>query len=184
MLYIMRHGKTDWNELRKLQGRTDIELNEEGREMARKASKEYKDVHFDVCFCSPLKRAKETAELLLEGRDVPIVIDDRLIEMSFGVCEGIASSFDIPDCPINTLFLDTENYTEAVEGGETLEEVAERTGAFLSEKVEPLLKEGKDVLILGHGAANSVIMCQVRGRKITELFKQGVIHNCELITLK
>ena len=61
MLYIMRHGKTDWNELRKLQGRTDIELNEEGREMARKASKEYKDVHFDVCFCSPLKRAKETA---------------------------------------------------------------------------------------------------------------------------
>ena len=72
MLYIIRHGKTDWNLKHKLQGRTDIPLNDEGRAMALEAGERYKDVHFDVCYCSPLIRARETAELLLKGRDVPI----------------------------------------------------------------------------------------------------------------
>ncbi|MBR3041256.1 MAG: histidine phosphatase family protein, partial [Eubacterium sp.] len=89
MLYIIRHGKTDWNNLHKIQGRTDVPLNEEGRAMAREAAVEYKNVHFDVCYCSPLIRAMETAEILLEGRDVPIITDDRLMEMCFGVYEGV-----------------------------------------------------------------------------------------------
>ena len=59
MLYIIRHGKTDWNEKRKLQGRTDIPLNDEGRKMAVEAGEAYKDVHFDVCYCSPMLRAKK-----------------------------------------------------------------------------------------------------------------------------
>lgn len=64
MLYIMRHGKTDWNELHKLQGITDIPLNAEGRRMAENARVEYADVHFDICYCSPLVRAGN-------GRDIP-----------------------------------------------------------------------------------------------------------------
>ena len=64
MLYIIRHGKTDWNVRHKMQGRTDIPLNEEGRQMAEAAREDYRDVHFDICFCSPLIRAKETAEIL------------------------------------------------------------------------------------------------------------------------
>ena len=66
MLYIMRHGRTDWNDMHKLQGRTDIPLNSCGREMAEKAAEEYKDVPLDICFCSPLIRAKETAEIVLK----------------------------------------------------------------------------------------------------------------------
>ena len=50
MLYILRHGKTDWNAAFKLQGRTDIELNEEGRKMAAKAAKEAECIDFDICF--------------------------------------------------------------------------------------------------------------------------------------
>ena len=84
MLYIMRHGKTEWNKKKKLQGRTDIPLCREGIEMAEKAREEYKDVHLDICYCSPLIRARKTAEILLEGRNVPIVTDDRLKEMCFG----------------------------------------------------------------------------------------------------
>ena len=68
MLYIMRHGKTDWNEQRKLQGQTDVPLNEEGREMALAAGREYAGIHLDVCYCSPLIRAKETAELFFKER--------------------------------------------------------------------------------------------------------------------
>ena len=95
MLYIMRHGKTDWNEKRKLQGRTDIPLNEEGIGMAKKAAEECKNIHFDICYCSPLIRARTTAQIVLEGRNVPIVTDDRLMEMGFGEYEGIEHSFEI-----------------------------------------------------------------------------------------
>ena len=91
MLYIMRHGKTDWNELHKLQGHTDIPLNANGIAMAENAAKKYKNVHFDVCYCSPLTRARQTADIILRDRDekVPVIIDDRLIEMGFGEYEGI-----------------------------------------------------------------------------------------------
>ena len=108
MLYIMRHGKTEWNKKKKLQGRTDIPLCREGIEMAEKAREEYKDVHLDVCYCSPLVRARKTAEIVLGGRNIPIIPDDRLKEMSFGEYEGIENSFDIPDCPINLLFFHPE----------------------------------------------------------------------------
>ena len=94
MLYIMRHGRTDWNDAYKLQGRTDIPLNDAGRRMAQEAAQRYREVSFDVCFCSPLIRARETAEIFLKGRDTPILFDDRLKEMCFGVCEGSENVFE------------------------------------------------------------------------------------------
>lgn len=181
MLYIIRHGKTDWNEIHKLQGRTDIPLNDEGRQMARDAAKEYGDIHFDVCYCSPLCRARETAELLLEGRNVPIVIDERLKEMSFGIYEGVENSFAIGDCPVNVLFQHPEEYSPVPEG-ESLDELYARTGEFLREVVNPLLEEGKDVVIVGHGAMNSSIVCQVRNIPLKDFWSAG-IPNCKLMKL-
>lgn len=182
MLYIMRHGKTDWNARKKLQGRTNIPLNEEGREMARNAALEYADVHFDVCYCSPLIRAKETAEIFLANRDIPIITDDRLQEMCFGIYEGIENSFAIPDCPVNVLFKEPEKYTEAFEGAESFEDLFARTGEFLREVVNPLLEQEKDVLIVGHGAMNSSIVCQVKEMPIKDFWSAG-IPNCKLMKL-
>ena len=88
MLYIMRHGRTDWNDRHKLQGSTDIPLNENGRAMAEKAREEYRDIPLDECWCSPLIRARETAEIVLRDRGIPIRIDERLREMGFGTYEG------------------------------------------------------------------------------------------------
>ena len=182
MLYIIRHGKTDWNELHKLQGRTDVPLNDEGRRMAEEAREAYRDVHFDVCFCSPLSRARETAEILLRGRDMPVLTDDRLAEMGFGSYEGLENSFQIPDCPINVLFRSPEKYDSPPGGAESLDELFARTGAFLRERAEPLLKEGKDVLIVGHGAMNSSIVCQVRQLPRSQFWSAG-IENCRLMRL-
>lgn len=182
MLYIMRHGRTEWNEKHKLQGRTDIPLNDNGRLMAENARIEYADIHFDVCYCSPLIRARETAEIILRGRNVPIITDDRLKEMSFGVYEGVEGSFNIPDCPINVLFLHPEEYVEPVEGGESFEQLFARTGEFLREVAYPLVNSGKDVLIVGHGAMNSSIVCQVRGLPIKEFWSAG-LENCKLMKL-
>jgi probable phosphoglycerate mutase len=182
MLYIMRHGKTEWNIKHKLQGRTDIPLNDEGRRMAENAGKEYADVHFDVCYCSPLIRAKETAEIVLKGRNIPIIFDERLVEMSFGVYEGIENSFEVPDCPINVLFKEPEKYVTPVENAESLDALYSRTGEFIKEVVEPQLQQGKDILIVGHGAMNSSIVCQIKGIPVERFWSAG-IENCKLMKL-
>lgn len=178
MLYIMRHGRTEWNALHKLQGITDIPLNDDGREMARKAGEEGRNIHFDICYCSPLVRAVETASLFLDGRNVPIVCDERLKEMCFGIYEGIKDSMSIPDCPVNVLLTHPENY-KAVENGESLEELYARTGEFLKELVFPALKDGKDILIVAHGAVNSCITCQIKDIPIEKFWSSG-IENCKL----
>ena len=182
MLYIIRHGKTDWNDQHKLQGQTDVPLNDEGRRMAETARKEYRDVPFDICFCSPLIRAKETAEILLKNRDVPILTDDRLMEMSFGRFEGQENSFQIPGSPINELFFSPATYIAQPDGGEDLDDLFARTGAFLRERVDPLLKDNKNVLIVGHGAMNSSIVCQVRHLPRAQFWSAG-IENCRLMKL-
>ena len=181
MLYIIRHGKTDWNLRHKLQGRTDIPLNEQGIKMAREAGEQYKDVHFDVCYVSPLIRARETAKLLLEGRDVPIITDDRLAEMGFGIYEGEEGVFNKPECPVRELFFNPAGY-KAVGGAESIEELYDRTGDFLEKVAYPLVKEGKDVLIVGHGAMNSAIICQVLNKSVDQLWEVG-LENCKLIKL-
>lgn len=182
MLYIMRHGRTDWNDRHKLQGRTDIPLNGEGRRMAEKAGEEYRDIPLDLCFCSPLIRARETAEIVLRNRNVPIRTDDRLVEMGFGEYEGLENCFSIPDCPINVLFQKPEAYTRSVGGAETFEELFERTGAFLREEIDPLLAEGKDILIVGHGAMNLSIISRIRGLPREEFWTPG-IESCKMIRL-
>ena len=180
MLYIMRHGRTDWNDLHKLQGRTDIPLNEEGRNAAVEAGKAC-NINFDVCYTSPLSRARETAELFFKGRNVPILTDDRLVEMCFGKYEGLADSFKIKDCPINLLFWDPEKYA-AEENAETLEQLFERTGEFLEQVAMPLVREGKNVLIVGHGAMNCSIVCRVKNIPLKNFWDCG-IDNCKLMEL-
>ena len=85
MLYIMRHGRTVWNMEHKLQGKTDVPLSKAGRPVVEQAAVAYRDTHIDVCYCSPLIRAMETAEIVLRGREVPIITDARLEEMGFGI---------------------------------------------------------------------------------------------------
>lgn len=183
MLYIMRHGTTEWNVMHRLQGRTDIPLNADGRKLAEQAAAEYRAVHFDVCYCSPLCRARETAEIVLRGRDVPIVTDARLTEMCFGVCEGTESCFTQTESPVRTLFFHPEQYTDPPEGAESLDALFARTGEFLREVIEPELAAGRDVLIVGHGAMNSSIICQMRNLPRSEFWSAG-IENCKLMRLR
>lgn len=182
MLYILRHGLTDWNIEHKLQGRTDIPLNEEGRRMAEEARKEYANVHFDICYCSTLCRAKETARILLKGRNVPIIYDERLVEMGFGDFEGTVDYLKTPDCAIQTVFFEPEKYTASLGGSETFEELFARTGEFLRNVVKPQIELGRDVLIVGHGAMNSCLMCQIKNKPIEQFWSDG-IPNCKLMSI-
>ncbi|MBE5891511.1 MAG: histidine phosphatase family protein [Lachnospiraceae bacterium] len=181
MLYIMRHGRTDWNVDYKVQGRTDIPLNEEGIQMAQKARGKIQKIPFDICYSSPLIRAKKTAEIVLEGTDCPIVEDERLMEMSFGICEGDSHIFRNPNHPLFKLFKDPVNYI-TVEGGESFDDVSNRCKSFLKEVIAPELAVDKNILIVAHGALNCCMIGQIR-RTPLEHFWDNMTENCELVEL-
>lgn len=86
---FIRHGQTYWNKNGIMHGQYDIPLNYTGIKQAKSISKEVKNEHFDLCFCSPLKRAKLTAShILTNHKNTPIHYDDRLKELSKGLLEG------------------------------------------------------------------------------------------------
>ena len=74
-LYVMRHGQTDWNVAGKIQGSTDIELNETGIKQAEATKEKLLGENIDVIISSPLKRARKTAEIIASGRDIPLIFD-------------------------------------------------------------------------------------------------------------
>ena len=86
--YIVRHGQTNWNKKGKIQGKTDIELNEEGIEQAKEVRKILEKYPIDVIVSSPLKRARKTAEIINETKKVPIIFDKGIEERGYGEFEG------------------------------------------------------------------------------------------------
>ena len=134
LLYFIRHGQTDWNKDMRMQGQSDIPLNENGRESAIEAGKTLANTHIDLAFSSPLKRAKETAELVLAGRDIPIIEDKRIEEICFGICEGMKGR-DENGQPVGCFaefFAHPEQY-QAPENGEDAKMLCARTWNFLKE---------------------------------------------------
>nr|WP_249305893.1 histidine phosphatase family protein [Lederbergia citrea] len=86
---MIRHGETDWNALGKIQGKTDIPLNKNGIQQAQECREFLKDSKWDVIITSPLKRAKQTAEIINEGLNVPLIEMDNFSERYFGDAEGM-----------------------------------------------------------------------------------------------
>jgi glycerol-3-phosphate cytidylyltransferase len=85
---FIRHGQTYWNKNGIMHGQYDIPLNFTGEKQAIDAAEKIKDIHFDLCYCSPLKRARSTAARLLRNKKIKIYYDDRLMELDKGLLEG------------------------------------------------------------------------------------------------
>ena len=174
-LYMMRHGETDWNKQHLWQGRTDVPLNENGRYVAKLTQEGLKDVVFDLAFSSPLCRAKETAQIVLNGRDIPLIEDERIIEMGFGPYE--ATSMEQLDECMRTFFEHPDQY-EVPKGAESFEEVLEREGAFLNELCSTEEYQDKTILIATHGAALSGLLCLIKKNPIAKFWLKNVHKNC------
>ena len=86
---LIRHGETDWNALGKLQGRTDIPLNETGKKQAKETGAFLKGSDWDVIITSPLRRAKETAEIINQYLGLEIIEMEDFIERNYGDAEGM-----------------------------------------------------------------------------------------------
>ena len=180
-LFFVRHGETDWNLARRVQGHSDIPLNEYGRYLARETAKGLKDVPFDLAYTSPLIRARETAELILEGRNIPIMDDENIKELGFGIYEGmcISGEHKAPQTDeFNKFFTDTEHYIPAP-GAESVQELLERTGKFLQELYRDRGIQDKTILISSHGAAITGLLNNIKGRlDVAQFWKEGVPANC------
>jgi broad specificity phosphatase PhoE len=140
ILGLLRHGQTDWNIDLKLQGSTDIPLNETGKEQARQAALALNPEDWDLIIASPLSRARDTAEIIAQELSMNVVIVPALIERSFGAAEGLdhASWRKLYESHV------------PIEGLESLEDLRLRTQLLLDLIANEY--SGKRVLAVSHGA--------------------------------
>lgn len=144
-IYLLRHGETDWNRKQLLQGHTDIPLNERGREQVDDTVQSLSGlgVQVDAIVSSPLKRARESAEIAAHRLGFPeerIVVEDLLIERGFGEGEGMSlqemkERYPDSDCP----------------GMESREELVKRAGQAF-QKITDVFYDAERILLAAHGA--------------------------------
>ena len=92
MIYLVRHGQTDWNTIRRIQGQTDVPLNDIGRHEAFLSGEKLASIKIDKIISSDLLRAKETAEIINRFLSRSITFDTRLREINFGDLQGMLSN--------------------------------------------------------------------------------------------
>lgn len=141
MIYLVRHGQTDWNLKHKIQGSAaDIPLNAAGREQAAARAAAFDGAHFDAVITSPLSRAVETGKIIAQDAEVDAFCTDaRLAERDFGPMDGVC-------CGKHKL----DFYFQPFDGAEPMAHVAARVGAALENIAETYTG---DVLVVSHGAA-------------------------------
>ena len=181
-LYMMRHGETSWNKIRRIQGQSDIDLNEAGREAARLTSKALKDFRFDAAYTSPLSRARETGEIVLAGRDIPLIEDERLKEANFGPYEGadLNELYEKKEPILD--FFDRPHKMTLIEGAETPAQVVERSKIFLEEFILPMEKEAESVILFTHGAFIHGMLTNMYKRDVRDFWKGPKLKNCSIST--
>ena len=172
-IYITRHGQTDWNVEHKVQGKADIELNEKGKEQAKETANKLLNKDIDLIICSPLKRAKQTADIINENRNIEIIYDDRISERDFGKLEGLKQEeFDFQG-----FWSYKNNYK--YERAENIQEFFKRIYSFLDEIKEKY--KGKNVLLVTHGGVSIPVNCYFNGIPEDDDLLNLVLKNCDYL---
>lgn len=178
-IYLTRHSKTVWNEERRLQGRRNSDLLDEGIENA-KALRDYiinHDMHFDYIYSSPILRAYKTAQIIFNHND--IILDDRLMEMNFGNFEGKKITELLDEELYQNLWNHPEKFTK-IPGGESYDDVMDRVQSFLEDLQD--LKQDSSVFIVTHGMCFIVMLAVMMHLKKEEFvtINQHVVEGCSL----
>jgi broad specificity phosphatase PhoE len=168
-LTLVRHGQTDWNLARRYQGQKDIPLNAEGLRQAQLLAGQLAREPFDVIYSSDLQRALQTAQVLHQGRDIPLLTDKRLREICFGEWEGEVFSEMFAKFPDRFALSRSDPGVVMAPGGESVEQVAART-TLLADEISNLYPSGK-VLIVTHGMALATLVCRANGVPLTDAYK-------------
>ena len=152
-LYVIRHGRTSWNEKGLMQGRVNIKLSETGKKEAKDIREKLKDISFDICISSPLKRTLETASIVTDNK-YKIITDELLIERNLGEFEGKKYA-EYEKLKFWDYKLNNDSY-----GVEPVKDILKRTSDFLNNLKE---KNYKTVLIVSHAATIRAINYNIIG---------------------
>lgn len=180
LIYIVRHAETALNKEMILVGRKEVPLNETGRLQAEETCEALRGVKFDLVISSPSGRARETAEIILGGRDVPMITDDRLHEINWGEWDGLPNAGAAPQmAEAMKLFYRDPLHFQGAPGGETLVSVLKRGSDFFKELTADRKYGDKTILVVTHA-------CTVRGILNTlyeekeRFWQEGVPLNCSV----
>lgn len=186
ILYLIRHGETDYNKQKRLQGQTDIELNECGRQLAIETGAALNKIKFDYVVSSPLARAVETARLITGENEDAIIKDKRIIEIGFGEYEGLcfqAEGYNIPTPDFISFFHAPETYDVPLHG-ESFIDVIKRTGDFLNELIHNPNNQDKTILVSTHGCALKAILANIKKTPLKDFWGEGVHKNCAVTIVR
>ncbi|WP_343319370.1 histidine phosphatase family protein [Arthrobacter sp. TMP15] len=160
---MVRHGQTEWNLQRRLQGSSDIPLNNRGREQAERAADHLSSGVWDVVVCSPLARARETAQIIASRLDLENVVEvPDLVERCYGAMEGRSVKY-----------LDGEAKHALMQKGEAEQDVIERG-------ISALVRLRTDypqqrLVIVSHSSLLRLVMGELTGRAHTRITNGEVL---------
>ncbi|CAN5499181.1 hypothetical protein BH10ACT6_BH10ACT6_06870 [soil metagenome] len=165
-LYLVRHGETDWNRRRRIQGLTDIPLNDTGRAQALATGRLLARRGWDAVFASPLSRARETAEIIARelGLPEPTLLDE-IVERNYGEAEGLDWK------QVETRF----PHGASVFGRESREEVGARVVPALIRLAGE--RPGQSLVIVTHGGAIRAVLSEVEPSASHGMITNGSVHS-------
>ena len=178
MLYITRHGETEWNVEKRMQGRKNSNLTETGILQAKQLGNRMKDLQLDVIYSSPSGRTMHTAQLIKGDRDIPIVADEHLYEIDMGVWEGHTQVELQEKYPKEfDLFWNAPDQYES-NAGESFYDARERVLKGLKYILQK--HEGENVLIVSHAVTALLMMGHFERRSIRKTWDCPFMHGASL----
>ncbi len=181
-LYLIRHGQTDSNSGKQLQGRIDYPLNAEGLRQARAMTAYMSSVKLDAIYCSSMLRARMTAAPLALSHNLPYRCTELLQEMSFGEWEGLPLDEIGRRWPREMELFLTRPGEWQPPGGETFAEAVERSKKALAYIFS---QEGhdKDIAVVSHGGLIRCLLCVFLGLPLNNFWKLCV-HNVSVSVIR
>ncbi len=178
-LAIVRHGQSEYNLQNRFTGFADVDLTAQGREEAVMCGKKLAGMKFEACFTSVLKRAIESLDIILETihqKQLPIYKDAALNERNYGDLQGLNKAETAEKYGAEKVTLWRRSFDVAPPGGESLKQTQERVLPYYYEHIEPLLQQGKNVLIVAHGNSLRALMMHL------ENLSPDAISHVDLLT--
>jgi broad specificity phosphatase PhoE len=167
---LIRHGETDWNQQRIIQGSgSDTELSENGRAQAGKLALALQDVRLTAIYSSPLRRALDTARAIAAYHKLEVIPDPALKEIHVGEFEGM--TLDKFSKGFGQFLVDWQTQGEAVNfrGGENLGQFKSRVWAAVQKIVDANV--AGEVAVVSHYFVTSTIVCTALGLPITHMVR-------------
>lgn len=183
-LIIARHGESEWNARGVWTGTTDVHLTKKGFHEAKLLGEKIKDIKIDNAFCSEQIRSYETLEDMLNSSgqpDVDIERSSAINERDYGDFTG-KNKWQVKEEVGEERFQAIRRgWDEPVQGGETLKMVYERSVPFYKSQILPLLKNGKNVLVVAHGNSIRSLMKYIESISDEDISKVEMIFGEILI---